>query len=480
MLKFNKNENRFCLDTYVIRDKNCIGYCCESPKNLYKKIKIASEAGYDSVELWHKDVFEFKKKFGLHEIIKLCKDNKISVDSYKVVEDWFNISSNLEKINEVIETASSIGSKSIVVKLLNDNEIHMKNSISFFTEKYLKLIEKCSHFNIRPSIEFMALSNYMNSIDDVYNILEKTKGNLVLDTWHLWRNDGVDFNKFEKTINRLDPKWISVIHFTDACSEVERKSQKDGDRKMPGLGCLNLKKFCSLMKKIKFTGTYSLNVYDRSLWNEEPLKVATQGMHLMKSYFIERNLLDSENWEENQKIRCEGLWNKNYYTHLDPRVSKSNRDEKLKKILEPIIINKKVLDFKCGFSPLAHYVSYGFDAFEDCIKYLKNKFPNAEWTCCSDKQFSKNFNKKIDVLMHIGLGDSLTEVDSHLLIRKKCKPNIIIIECASDSSGNVDESKKGNIERWNILAKDLKNIKSFSYTTNMEERKNRLILVGEI
>jgi 2-keto-myo-inositol isomerase len=472
-------ENVFCLDTYVIRDKNCIGYCCIDPKNLYEKIQIASEAGYQAVELWHKDVFEFKKKFGLQKINKLCNDKNIFVSSYKVIEDWFEANPRHDKINEIIETAAEIGSKSIVVKLLNDNKIQEQKPISFFIEKYLELIKKCSIFNVNPSIEFMALANFMNSIEDVYKILEKTNGgNLVLDTWHLWRKDNENFDRFERFINKLDPKWISVIHFTDADSKIKRENQKDGNRKLPTFGCLNLNKFCALMKRINFNGVYSLNVYDQSLWDMDPLEVASKGLYLMKSCFINKSLLDSKDW--NQVERCDGLWSKQYYTHLDPRIKKTNRDEKLEEILKSIIENKIILDFKCGFSPLANYVRYGFDAFDGCIEYLKNKHPQAEWICCSDEEFVKNFKSKIDVLMHLGLGDSNTEIDGHFIIRKNCNPKIVIIECAANSDGTVNEAKSGSGCRWNLLKKDLKNIQTFFYETNMGERNYRLLLIGEV
>jgi 2-keto-myo-inositol isomerase len=479
MLKINK-KNLFCLDTYVVRDKNCIGHCCSNSSNLIEKINIAIEAGYDCVELWHKDVFGLIENNKINEVNKIIKDSKIFVASYKVIEDWFEENPDNSKINEVLEAASKIESKSVVVKLLSDNKKHTRKPIGYYIDKYNNLLEKCQKFKIKPSIEFMCLANYMNSIDDVYNILDKTNGNLVLDTWHLWRNDGKDFDKFEISIKRLNSKWISVIHFTDASSKIERTNQKDGDRKLPGLGCLNLNKFCSLMNQINFTGTYSLNVYDQSLWNENPLSVASKGLHMMKSCLIQKSLLDSDSWKKDQKKRCEGLWNKQYFTHLDPRIEKSDRDLKLEGLLSQIISGKIVLDFKCGFSPLAKYISYGFDGFEGCIKYLKSNYPNSEWFCCSDEEFAKKFNNKIDVLLHIGLGDSLTEVESHFLVRQKCKPTTIILECAANSDGQVDESKKGSLERWNLLIKDLKNIKTFFYETNMKERNFRLLLVGEV
>ena len=328
----------------------------------------------------------------------------------------------------------------------------------------------------------MALANTMNSIDKVYDILEKIgdeSASLVLDTWHLWRNDNSDLDQFTSSINRLNPKWVSVVHFTDAKKEIPREKQLDGDRKIPTLGCLNLSRFCRSMDSLDFKGVYSLNVYDRDLWDQDPLQVATKGLMLMKQYFNydRKSLADSAEWD--QKKRCELLWEHQYYTHLDPRISKDDRSEQLIGELSSILSGKVVLDFKCGFSPLSQYVTYGFDAYEGCVNHLKYIHPNKKWYCRSDVDFSKEFKEKIDVLLHIGLGDSNTEEQSHYNIRNNCKPNLVVIECAANEDGSVNESKAGNQERWKRICNGLKLIKTKLIKTNMSDRSYRLLVVGE-
>jgi sugar phosphate isomerase/epimerase len=479
VLKITNNYPVFCLDTYVIRDKNCIGFCCEKPENLYGKIQIANESGYDAVELWHKDVVGLKQ-VDLKNITSMIQQSNLFVASYKVIENWFDDTLSNESI-EIIEKASEIGAKSIVVKLLCDDKNHIKKPISFYTERYSNLIEKCNKYAIYPSIEFMSLSNTMNSIDDVCDILDGVgKGKLVLDTWHLWRNDDVDFSKFKKSLFRINPEQISVIHYTDASSKVPRNEQLDGDRKMPRKGCLKLSNFVQMMNQIGFSGVYSLNVYDKSLWDRNPKEVAVEGLYLMKQEFFNENMVDSYKWDGKQKNRCEGLWVKQYYTHLDPRIRITDRDIKLEEAVKSFLKEKIVLDFKCGFSPLGKYVTYGFDAFGGCIDYLKIKFPHAEWHHSSDRDFVAQFSKKIDVLLHIGLGDSDSEERSHYVVREKCKPKLVILECAANQDGSVNESKIGNSARWDRMSSGLTNKQTFFVKTNMSERSYRLILVGDL
>jgi 2-keto-myo-inositol isomerase len=277
MLHTNKSNEILCLDTYVIRDKGCISYCCSDPLNLEKKLKIATQAGYSAVELWHKDVNGFIQLKGVDYLNKILNENKLFVASYKVMSFWFEGNDNLSEI----ETAASIGAKCCVVKLNRNENQQPKKENDWYVKRYKELLSITKKLNIKPAIEFMSLSPFLNKITDVYDILDHVddpQASLVLDTWHLWRGSNENFTNYEQTISRLNPDWIAIVHFTDASKNIPRDHQSDGDRKLPTLGCLNLKKFYQMTPK---NITYSLNVYDRSLWDYDPLEIASKGKNLM-------------------------------------------------------------------------------------------------------------------------------------------------------------------------------------------------------
>lgn len=276
-LKSNKQKSfRYCLDTYLIRDPNCYGYSCSNAKNIIEKITIAKESGYQGVELWHKDVLNYKKEFGsLESLIDLIKYLNLEIVSYKVMQNFFDL--------EPFYLASELGSKSCIVKLLNDEYCGSKPNPNTVIKNYESLLKKSENLNIKPSIEFMSLAKYYNKIDDVCDIMEKIdhpNKSLVLDTWHLWRNGTRDFANVP--FHRINPNWISVVHYTDAKKDIPREFQKDGDRKMPEEGVLDLNFFCNKLNSIDYNNWLSINVYDISLWKENPKKVALKGLQTMK------------------------------------------------------------------------------------------------------------------------------------------------------------------------------------------------------
>jgi len=487
-IKRKNKDFTYCLDTYVIRDKNCISKCCTNG-NLPDKIKIVWKAGYEAVELWHPDIENYIQFGGSIDKVKnLLLDCNLSLPSYKVISNWLEVpenefNRNFENHKRVIEIASRIGAKSIILKMINESYRGQPPSIELCIERYTKYLKFCENLNIKPALEFMSIAHYWNQLENILEIMNKLSHPLacqVLDTFHIWRSGDKDFIKFENAIKKygINPNQISVIHFTDAAKDIPQHQQTDMHRRLPGVGLLNLRKFINILRNIGYQGALSLNVYDRGLWNIPPLKVAIDGYYRMaKEIENLTHLVDDTNWKDKQNIRCLGLWatgNK----HLDPRLENNNRQAKLKNILDKILEGKNVLDFKCGFSPLAQYVTTGFDAFEGCIDYLKKTYPNKTWLCCSDEDFAGSFNDKIDVLLHLGIGDSDTEIESHLKIRENCNPKIIIIECCANKYGKVDNTKLGSSARWERLKKDLKGKETF-FKTNMSDRSDRLLFVGE-
>ena len=136
-----RRQNTFCLDTYVIRDKNCIGYCCQDPSTLKDKIEIAIMAGYSAVELWNKDVKGFLDKEKSFDSIKTMMSGKIFVASYKVLENWFE--GTCQNYREILETAAGIGAKSYVVKLIGDYKHFTATNMKRFYIMLINIMNFC-------------------------------------------------------------------------------------------------------------------------------------------------------------------------------------------------------------------------------------------------------------------------------------------------------------------------------------------------
>lgn len=477
-----------CLDTYVIRDPNCVGYCCKGG-NLEDKIDIAIEAGYRAVELWHPDIVKFKDAGGsLSGLRAKMTAAGVRIPSMKVIQNTFTANDHERAMSEyhpMLMDAFHLGVESVVVKIVNDQHRGPVPDRKEMAKRYLRLIEFCMNCGVKASLEFMSLAPHYNSLEKAVELVKDVghpDGRLVLDTFHLWRNGDANFDSFARSVEAAGLKgdMVSVVHFTDASKTVPQHKQTDGDRKMPGDGLLNLQRFATILGGIGFGGFVSLNVYDKSLWSKNLLEVATDGLYRMNRIMFNdqfQHTADSDDWRRRQTVRCDGLWSKDYFSHLDPRYVTTNRGEQLEKVVGPLLEGKSVLDFKCGFSPLSKYVTIGFDAYQGCVDYLRLKHPAARWVCASDEDFAKQFHEKIDVLLHIGLGDSDTEVDTSLAVRRNCDPDLVILECCANDDGTVNDAKAGSSARWEKLKAGLVG-ETHVIKTDMPKRSTRLLFVG--
>lgn len=120
-------------------------------------------------------------------------------------------------------------------------------------------------------------------------------------------------------------------------------------------------------------------------------------------------------------------------------------------------------------------MSVGFNASGICIDHLKRKHPEATWVQATDKQFAETYHDKINVLMHLGLGDSDTEVASAIAVRKNCKPDYVILECEGRADGTVAHAKTA--ARWESLKAGLEG-ESYVIPTDMPRGGVRLLFVG--
>ena len=74
-------EFEYCLNSSTIK-----------PAGLRQKIEIASEAGYDGIELWHDDIDQYLREGGaIADVRKWLQDRGLSVPTTIYLKDWFCI-----------------------------------------------------------------------------------------------------------------------------------------------------------------------------------------------------------------------------------------------------------------------------------------------------------------------------------------------------------------------------------------------------
>jgi 2-keto-myo-inositol isomerase len=92
---------------------------------------------------------------------------------------------------------------------------------------------------------------------------------LVLDSCH-WHASGGG------SLDALPIERLSMVHLNDAPAMPPREIE-DGDRVLPGLGIIRLQELVHTLRNRGYDGPWSLETFNPSYWEEDPLSVARRG-----------------------------------------------------------------------------------------------------------------------------------------------------------------------------------------------------------
>ena len=249
---------------------------------IMEKIRVASLAGFEGIELWHEDIDEFLQKGGsLSTLHKALCDYGLSVPTTIYLDKWFDANSIawpkvLEECKRRMHQAASIKASHIIA-----GPPSHKADMSLGAKRYRELIELGESLNVLPSIEFLGFVEQINTIDAALEVMEKSghpKATTILDPFHIHRGNGsLD------SITKLKGHQVAIAHFMDTVNKPPRNQQYDQHRVMPGDGCFNLKKYLILLQKIGYEGWISLELFREDLWKKNPKEVALEGLAKMKN-----------------------------------------------------------------------------------------------------------------------------------------------------------------------------------------------------
>jgi sugar phosphate isomerase/epimerase len=275
----DKNEKntsfRFCLNTSTIRGQN---------PGLLKSIEIAARAGYDSVELWVRDIQEYTKQgHTLTALRKHLVDSGLTVSSAIGFAPWMVDDDEIRKagfnqMEEEMNLLSDIGCTRIAAPGAG-----LKKEVNLFEAglRYRQLLELGRKTGVMPQLEFWGASRYFYHLGQalmVAAVANDRDTRLLPDIYHLFRGgSGFDGLKL------LGKNVIEVFHMNDFVPEIPRTEQNDKDRVYPGDGVAPMKQIMTDLTDMGGTITLSLELFNETYWQHDPLMVATTGLEKMRN-----------------------------------------------------------------------------------------------------------------------------------------------------------------------------------------------------
>jgi len=251
------------------------------PAPLLDKIQIASEAGYDAIELWITDVEQYLGDgHPLGDVVKALDDSGLDRPSMISLRGWCDADEQrfqtaMEEARRRLDIAHKLGVRRIVASPPR-GVVPLRMAV----DRYGELLEMSVARGVPASVEFLGFVDGINTLGAAWAICSgaaRPEGTVTPDIWHMFRG-----GTKPETLDTIPADHISCFHWNDAPREPPRTEQTDADRIHCGTGILDLKAVADQLRKKPWHGCLSLELFNPSYWKQDPLEVAKTGLAMMK------------------------------------------------------------------------------------------------------------------------------------------------------------------------------------------------------
>ncbi len=274
--KKKKSQFKYCLNTSTIRGQK---------PGLTGYLEIASEAGYDGVELWVSDVKNHLDKGNSAASLKqLIEDKGLNVEGAIGFAPWLKNAEGMQQMREEMAMMKSIGCKRIAAPA---SGIKPADNLDFEDagKKFHELLEIGNELGIKPCLEFWGSSPVLWNMSQVLTIAAYANHpdvKILADVYHMFRG-GSGY----ETLKMLNGNMLELFHMNDFVDTIPRLQQKDGDRVYPGDGAAPMKQILTDLKNMGGEKVLSLELFNENYWQQDALTVAKTGLRKMQQLVAE-------------------------------------------------------------------------------------------------------------------------------------------------------------------------------------------------
>ncbi len=283
---------RFCLNTSTIRQPE--GQWGKA-RPLVDTIPIAQQAGFAAIEPWVSEVDEYTAGGGtLADLGKRFADAGLAVPNLIgfaewVCEDEGRRKKGLEQARRDFDKANRIGCQQLAAPPVgatgggsrrDDPKASPAVAPRAAADRYRALLDLGKTMGVTPLVELWGHSKTLSRLGEAWLVAAEcgAAGGAVLpDVYHLYKG-GSDF----AGLGLLSAAAVGIFHVNDY-PKIDRGTIADQDRVYPGDGVAPLAEVFATLRRIGYAGFLSLELFNRTYWQQNPLTVAKTGLAKLKA-----------------------------------------------------------------------------------------------------------------------------------------------------------------------------------------------------
>lgn len=258
---------KYCLNTSTLRGHKL---------TISEEIDLAAKVGFEAMEPWMSELDAHVKAGGsLKDLGKKLADNRITVESAIgfapwIVDDDAKRAKGVEQMKREMDMVAQIGGKRIAAPPAGNDNPNM--DLRRAADRYRVILEAGDQIGVIPEVEFWGPVKFLNTLAEAAFIAiaaDHPKACILADVYHMHRG-----GSRHESVRLLKGDAIPCIHMNDYPADPPREQLNDSHRVYPGDGVAPLTSFFRILKEIGFTGSLSVELFNKDYWKQDALTVA--------------------------------------------------------------------------------------------------------------------------------------------------------------------------------------------------------------
>jgi sugar phosphate isomerase/epimerase len=262
---------RFCLNAATIKT---------TP--LDQQIALASGAGFTQIGLWNSDIEPVLAQGESLASIKAKLDAAgLRVTELCFLGGWMD--ADEAKLKATLAQARRLSemSRALDCDLLVTIPSIKPGWLPGAPDRFRQVCQVAAEYGVRVALEFPGIAAEVNNLRAAHDLVSAagaSNGGLIIDTFHFT----IGGSKIED-FARVSPGQIILVHVSDALDlPLETLRIPHDNRTFPGEGTINYRPIFAELKRLKYDGPVSLEVWNSSYHKEDPAVMVQRGAETLQ------------------------------------------------------------------------------------------------------------------------------------------------------------------------------------------------------
>ena len=251
-----------------------------------KELEVAAQAGYKHCEIWVPTLETYLKSGGtISDARKRIADLGIKVQNaigfaQWIVDDESTRNKGIEQLKREMDLLAQLGCHRTAAPPMGatkDAGLDLRR----VAERYRTILDLGVSMSVIPQLEMWGHSKNLNRVADVLFVAAEAghpAARLLLDVFHIYKGESS-----HDCLHLVGENAIEVFHVNDYVTTMKPGVITDADRIYAGDGEAPIKKIVGLLKPSSQPVILSLELFNKTLYQQDALLVAKTGLAKLKA-----------------------------------------------------------------------------------------------------------------------------------------------------------------------------------------------------